>query len=317
MRLVMMGTGPFAVPTFRALLAGPHEVVALVTRPTPPPVGRRKTSPNPMRDVGEAAGLTVIAPESINTPESIAAVQAFGADLLVVCDYGQILSPDALRVAPLGGINLHASLLPRYRGSAPINWAIYRGEKETGVSVIHMTPLLDGGNVLTVRTTPIGIDDNAVELEARLAELGVDAVQEALDMLVSWDFVSPLGAPQDPALVTKARRLRKTDAAINWTRTAKQIQRQVRAFQPWPGTFVLWDRGSGEPLRLVLDKVTALDDASTAAPGTVVAATRDALRIATGRGTLAVQRLQPAGKKVMEIGEFLRGYPIAVGTVLS
>lgn len=317
MRLLMMGTGPFAVPTFRALLAGSHEVVALVTRPTPPPVGRRKTPANPMQDVGEAAGLPIFAPESINTPEVIATVKAFAPDLLVVCDYGQILSPDALAVAPLGGINLHASLLPRYRGSAPINWAIYRGEKETGVSVIHMTPLLDGGNVLTIRKTPIGIDDNAVELEARLAELGVGAVNESLDALVSWDVRSQFGVPQDPALVTKARRLRKTDAVVNWTRTAQQIQRQVRAFQPWPGTFVLWDRGSGEPLRLVLDKVTALDEHSAAAPGTVVGSGRDKLHIATGRGTLAINRVQPAGKRVMEIGEFLRGYPMSEGTVLT
>ena len=317
MRLVMMGTGPFAVPTFRALLAGSHEVVALVTRPTPPPVGRRKTPANPMQEVGEAAGLPVFAPDSINTPEAIATVGAYRADLLVVCDYGQILSPEALSVTPLGGINLHASLLPRYRGSAPINWAIYRGEQETGVSVIHMTPLLDGGNVLTVRKTPIGIEDNAIELEARLAELGVGAVNEALEMLSGWDRSTPLGAPQDPALVTKARRLRKTDAAVNWTRTAKQIQRQVRAFQPWPGTFVLWDRGSGEPLRLVLDKVTALEESSTVVPGTVVRSAKDALHVGTGRGTLAINRVQPAGKRVMEIGEFLRGYPISEGTVLK
>lgn len=317
MRLVMMGTGPFAVPTFRSLLAGGHDVLGLVTRPTPPPIGRRKTPANPMRDVAEGAGLPVIAPDSINTPESVAAVRDFGADLLVVCDYGQILSPEALTVTPLGGINLHASLLPRYRGSAPINWAIYRGEQETGVSVIHMSPLLDGGNILTVRKTPIGIDDNAVELEARLAELGVGAVNDAIDILTNWDFLSPLGVPQDPALVTKARRLRKTDAAINWTRSAKQIQRQVRAFQPWPGTFMLWDRGGSEPLRLVLDKVSASDEAAAAPPGTVVLAARDQLHVATGKGTLVIERLQPAGKRIMEVGEFLRGYPIAVGTVLA
>lgn len=317
MRIVMMGTGPFAVPTFRWLLESAHTVPALVTRPTPPPVGRRKSPANPMRDTAEAAGIDVIAPDSINTPESIAAVKALAPDLLVVCDYGQILSPEALSVAPLGGINLHASLLPKYRGSAPINWAIYRGEQETGASVIHMTPLLDGGNVLTVRKTPIGIEDDAVVIESRLAELGVDAVREAIEMLEHWDRTSPLGAPQDPALVTKARRLRKTDAAINWSRTAKQIHRQVRAFQPWPGAYVLWNRGSGEPLRLVLDKVAALDEPANASPGTVVRSARDALHVATGGGSLAILRLQPAGKRIMEVGEFLRGYPMAEGTVLS
>jgi methionyl-tRNA formyltransferase len=316
MRLVMMGTGPFAVPTFRALLASEHEVAALVTRPTPPPVGRRKTPANPMREVADATGLKVLAPESINTPEAIAELKALAPELLVVCDYGQILSPEALSVAPLGGINLHASLLPKYRGSAPINWAIYRGEKETGDSVIHMTPLLDGGNLLAVRATPIAPEETAIELEARLAELGIEPVLESIQQLVTWDRRSPIGTPQDPALVTKARRLRKTDAELNWARTAKQIQRQVRAFQPWPGTFFLWQRGPGEPLRLVVDKVTALDEPTDASPGTVVRSSGE-LCVATKQGVLRIDRLQPAGKKVMAAAEFLRGYPLAVGTLLA
>jgi methionyl-tRNA formyltransferase len=317
MRLIMMGTGPFAVPTFRALLASEHEVAALVTRPTPPPIGRRKTPANPMQDVGQAAGLPILAPESINTPDAISSIAAFHADLLVVCDYGQILSPAALSVTPLGGINLHASLLPRYRGSAPINWAIYRGEKETGVSVIHMTPTLDGGNLLAIARTPIGAEETAVELEARLAEIGIAPVRESIEMLANWDRHSPIGTPQDPALVTKARRLRKTDALLHWTRTAQQLQRQVRAFQPWPGAYVLWERGAGEPLRLVLDKVTALAcEPATAPPGTVTRSD-DKLWIATSRGTLQIDRLQPAGKRVMEAREFLRGYPLKVGIVLT
>lgn len=317
MKLVMMGTGPFAVPTFEALLASEHEVLALVTRPTPPPVGRRKTPANPMREVAEARGLQVLAPESINTPEAIAELAAFSADLLVVCDYGQILATEAIRAARLGGINLHASLLPKFRGSAPINWAIYRGEKETGVSVIHITPLLDGGNVLATRTTPIGLEDNCVVLEARLAQLGIEPVQEAIAQLAQWDGSSPLGVPQDPALVTKARQLRKTDAAVKWSRTAVQLQRQVRAFQPWPGTFVLWDRGGSEPVRLVLDRVVAHpEEQVTAAPGTVIQNDGKSLWIATGGGALSIERIQPAGKKVMEIAEFLRGYPLVVGTHL-
>lgn len=318
MRLVMMGTGPFAVPTFQALLDSRHEVVALVTRPTPPPVGRRKTPANPMREVGVARGLSIFEPESINDESSIARLREFAADLFVVCDYGQILSPDCLRVAPLGGINLHASLLPKYRGSAPINWAMYRGEKETGVSVIHMSPALDAGNVLAVKSTPIDPRETAVELEARLAELGIEPVLESIDLLESWDRASLLGTPQDPAQVTKARRLRKTDAAVNWTRTAAQIARQVRAFQPWPGTFVLWARGQGEPLRLVLNQVAALPSSETTAePGTVVQSDGHSLQIATGRGLLAIEKIQPAGKRSLEIAEFLRGYPLAVGTRLG
>ncbi|HTN75161.1 MAG TPA: methionyl-tRNA formyltransferase [Pirellulaceae bacterium] len=314
MRLIMMGTGPFAVPTFRALLAGPHEVVALVTRPTPPPVGRRKTPANPMRDLGLEHRLPILEPESVNTPESIAALAAFQPDLLVVCDYGQILTAAAIEVAPLGGINLHASLLPKFRGSAPINWAIYRGEKETGVSVIHITPLLDGGNILSLRKTPIGPRDNAVELEARLAELGIEPVNEAIGQLATWDRVALLGVPQDPVLVTTARRLRKTDAQVNWQRTAVQIARQVRAFQPWPGTYLQWQRGSAAPQRLTLDRVTALAEPATAPPGTVTKSEGQTLWIATRQGTLSVERWQLEGKKALDMGEFLRGYSVAVGT---
>jgi methionyl-tRNA formyltransferase len=318
MRLLMMGTGPFAVPTFRALLDSAHDVACLVTRPTPPPVGRRKSPANPMRDLAQQRGLAVLAPENINDPAALAEVRAFAPDLLVVCDYGQILSPDALAVAPLGGINLHASLLPKYRGSAPINWAIYRGEVETGVSVIHITPQLDGGNVLAIERTPIGPEETAAELEPRLAALGVAPVLATIERLAAWDRTAPLGTPQDPALVTKARRLRKTDAEVKWSRSARQIQRQVRAFQPWPGTFTLWPRGGGEPIRLVLDKVTPLDDVPAAAPpGVVTHSDRQQLWVATGQGTLRIDRLQPAGKRVMEAAEFLRGHPLTVGAQLG
>ena len=172
MRLVMMGTGPFAVPTFRALLASPHEMLGLVTRPDKPAHRREKSPANPMREVALQHRLKVFEPESINSPEAQAWLGELAADLFVVCDYGQILSRDILSLARLGGINLHASLLPKYRGAAPINWAIYHGETETGVTVIHMTPQLDAGPCLVQHRTPIGPDETAPDLETRLAELG-------------------------------------------------------------------------------------------------------------------------------------------------
>ncbi|MFM7290077.1 MAG: methionyl-tRNA formyltransferase, partial [Planctomycetia bacterium] len=182
LKIVVMGTGPFAVPMFHGLLesaAGPpHAVVAVVTRPAHAPTGRRPP-PNPMRDAAAAAGVPILDPERINDPDSIAAIRALGPDLLVVCDYGQILSPAALAVAPYGGINLHGSLLPRHRGAAPVQWAILAGDAVTGVSVIHMTPALDAGHVITTRETPIGLADTAATLEERLAGMGVDAVLDA------------------------------------------------------------------------------------------------------------------------------------------
>ena len=313
MRLLMMGTGPFAVPTFQGLLDSPHEVLALITRPTPPPKGREKASLNPMRDLAEARGLTVYVPDSINTDEAAARLRDWNADLFVVCDYGQILSRAALKLAPLGGINLHASLLPKFRGAAPINWAILNGEAETGITVIHMTPRLDGGPCLVVRSTPIGGEETAPELERRLSEMGVPAVLEAIEMLSKIDQTSELGAVQAKDQVTKAPRLAKTDGLIDWTKPAAFIQRQVRALKPWPTTYTHWQRPGAEPLRVIVDHVIVTDEPAGAEPGTVVVSDGKQLVIATGQGRISIDAIQPAGKRVLQISEFLRGYPVKVG----
>jgi len=317
MRLLMMGTGPFAVPTFRALLDSPHEVLALVTRPTPQAKGREKASLNPMRDLAEERGLAIYAPESINTEEAKAKLREWNADLFVVCDYGQILSRSALGIAPLGGINLHASLLPKYRGAAPINWAILAGEQETGITVIHMTPRLDGGPCLVVTRTPIGPEETQPELEQRLSEMGVTAVLDAIEQLAKWDRVSSIGSRQPADQVTKAPRLAKTDGQIDWTKSAAYIQRQVRALKPWPTTFTHWLRPGGEPLRVIVDRVTVLPEPAGAEPGTVVISDGQQLVVATGEGRLAINALQPAGKRVLQISEFLRGYPVKPGERLG
>jgi len=319
MRIVMMGTGAFAVPIFRRLLESSHEVPALVTRPVPQaPPGRRITvPPNPMREVAEAAGLPVVAPESINSVDSLDLLRGYRADLFMVCDYGQILSAAALGSSRLGGINLHASLLPRYRGAAPINWAIYEGETETGVTVIHMTPGLDAGPCLIQRATPIGPSENAGQLERRLAEIGADAVLESLQMLAAWDGQSVLGVIQDPSRATRAPRLKKSDGEVRWEQSAEQIARQVRAFQPWPGTFTHWLR-SPAPLRLALWQVEAEPQSSGCPlPGTVVSADDQGLRVACGSGVLRITELQPSGKNRLPVGQFLRGYPLPVGERLG
>ncbi len=260
MRLLMMGTGPFAVPTFASLLDSAHDVVALVSRPVPPPKGRMKLPPAPMRDLAVERGVPILEPEDINAEESRRALAALDFQLLVACDYGQILSADTLAISPLGGINLHASLLPKYRGAAPINWAIYHGDAETGVTVIHMTARLDSGPCLVQRGTLIGPDEDAVQLERRLSQIGVDAVQEALGMIAQWDGQSPLGVVQDPRSATKAPRLKKSDGEVDWTRSSQQIVNQVRALKPWPGTFATWRRANGEAMRLILDRVSVVAD---------------------------------------------------------
>jgi methionyl-tRNA formyltransferase len=262
MRLLMMGTGPFALPTFRGLYQPRHSVVALVTRPVRTHRGRPVEPVSPLRQLAQEHGTTIFDPEDVNAADSLSRLAALRADLLVVCDYGQILAPATLAAARLGGINLHASLLPKYRGAAPINWAIYHGETETGVTVIHMTPQLDAGPSITQTRVAIGPDETAVELEARLAELGAGLICETIDRLESGE-VQPIA--QDAALASKAPRLKKTDGAIDWTRPAAAIKNQIRALEPWPKTYTFWHRSDGPPLRLILGPASVASDRLAAA----------------------------------------------------
>ena len=312
MRLIMMGTGPFAVPTFRSLFESPHELCALVTRPSisGPTRDKTKSPPNLMRELAESRGLKVLSPSDVNLPESHRELAELRPDLFVVCDYGQILSPETLGIAPLGGINLHGSLLPKFRGAAPVQWAIWRGEQESGITVIHMTPGLDAGPSLVQRKTAIGSTETAAELEPRLAELGVEPVHEAIAMLAKWDRASQLGTAQDPAQATRARRLKKSDGEVIWTQTGEQILRQFRAVQPWPGLYTHLLRSENKPLRVILEKVEVVPGVGNQTPGTVIQSTDGRLIVATGGEALSIVKLQPAGKRVLEAAEFLRGYPL-------
>jgi methionyl-tRNA formyltransferase len=310
MRLVMMGTGPFAVPTFRGLFETHHTVVALVTGPIKRR-GKRPVALSPMRDVAHEHGVEIFDPESINDPEALAVLRRYEADLHVVCDYGQILSADCLATARIGGINLHASLLPKYRGAAPINWAIYDGEAETGVSVIHMTPKIDAGPVIAQGRAPIEPVDTAETMEIRLSEVGSWLIRRTIDSLESGN---PEALPQDPALASKAPRLKKTDGEIDWSRPAEAVRNHVRAMYPWPKTYTYWHRPEADPLRLIVGPVEVIaDSAQSAPPGTVLEASEDRLVIATGEGAAALTSLQPAGKRAMAIREFLLGYRVSPG----
>lgn len=318
-----MGTGPFAVPMFRALVASPHAIVAVVTRPDHAPPGRRPP-PNPMREAANAAGIGILAPERVNDPAVVSALAALRPDLFVVCDYGQILSRDLLAVPPLGGINLHGSLLPRHRGAAPVQWAIRAGDRLSGVSVIHMTPALDAGNVIVARDVTVAPRETAAELEPRLAELGAGAVLDAVGRLqaalAAAGTVAGIGTPQDAALATRAPRLAKQDGIVDWTQAASSIERLRRALEPWPrlSTFVV--RGDGQRHRLVLEDVEVATHpaAAAAAPGTVLDASDGRLVVACGAGTaLAVTRLIPEGRRGMSAADYLRGSPLLPGAVLG
>jgi methionyl-tRNA formyltransferase len=319
LKLILMGTGPFAAPTFEWILRkSPHQVLAVVTRPVPPPVGRVKAPVNPIRDLAVKHNIPIFAPDSINEPAAIEFLKSQAADLYVVCDYGQILSREVLSIPRLGGINLHGSLLPRHRGAAPIVWAILSGDKETGVTVIHMTPGLDAGPMIVKVTWPIGEQATCAELETDLAARGPSAVASALEMLENWDGVTPLGEKQDPTLVTKAPRITKAMGEIDWTQSAETLGRQVRAFQPWPGSFSFLVRPEKESLRIVFLAVQAIKrEGNLVPPGSVVEVEKESFLIATGAGALRIASLQPAGKKPMEAAEFLRGYGLQPGMTFA
>ena len=310
LRVVMMGTGDFAVPTFRALCEGRHQVVALVTQPKRSGPGRHRHAENSMQSLAESHGIPVLQPERIKQSESVAAVAAFEPDMLVVAAYGQILPKRLLAVPRLEGVNLHASLLPKYRGAAPVNWAIYHAETRTGVTVIEMLPQLDAGPILGTKEVEILPDETAGELEGRLAELGAPLAIETLDRLEAGTIER---RPQDPDLVTQAPKLQKSDGLIDWSRSARELVNHVRAMQPWPSAFTFWFHGDEAPRRLILIRAQAVETAMSGRAGTVLVAENGRLEAATGHGSLSIERLQPAGKRVMTSAEFLRGQSIRAG----
>lgn len=310
MKLIMLGTGPFAVPTLRALVAGGHEVPLVVSRPFK---GRKKAPRPPMHTAAEELGIELWTPESVNLPESVERLAGIEADLLVVCDYGEILKPAALAATRLGGVNLHGSLLPKYRGAAPVQWAVLSGDDVTGNTVIQMTAGLDSGPCLAQQRVPIDPDETAGELEDRLAALGAEAVTEVVEKLADG---SAEPVEQVHADASKAPRLAKQDGLVDWTLPAEEITNRVRAMSPWPRAFSFWHAEGREPLRVAIDKVQVVEgDAAATVPNVApgigpggVLPDGKRLLVVTGSGLLEIVELQPAGKRAMAGGDFLRGY---------
>ncbi|QEG41109.1 Methionyl-tRNA formyltransferase [Roseimaritima ulvae] len=305
-----MGTGPFAVPSFEAIRQAGYEIPLVVTRPERVRKSRKGPPPAPVRQWAQSHDLQLFDPASINDPEAIATVAAQNADVLFVCDYGQILSDAALQAARCGGLNLHGSLLPAYRGAAPVQWAMWKGETETGVSVIHMTPKLDGGPVVVRRSLKIDPHETAGELEARLADDGVAATLQSLSDLALWDGNSAWGEIQDPAQACKAPRLQKSDGQIDWTQSAAQIDCQVRAMQPWPTAFTTLKSEGRADTRITIRSLEPTDTprAESLACGQIVVEGQTLFAAASDR-LLQIHQLQPAGKKAMAAADFLRGHP--------
>lgn len=308
-RTVFMGTPEFALATLEGLLAAGLPVVGAYTQPDRPSGRGKQLTPPPVKQLAAAHGIPVFQPLKLRLPEAVDALRLLAPDLIVVVAYGQILPKSVLDIPRYGCINVHASLLPKYRGAAPINQAIIDGAAETGITTMYMDVGLDTGDMLIRRTTPIGSFETAGELHDRLAILGREAMLETLEHLCAGTLVRE---QQDDTLSCYAPMLKKEQGRIDWTRPARELHNLVRGLDPWPGAYTLL---SGEPLKLA--RTVPFDEAPAAGPGTVLAADRDGVKIACGQGTLKVGELQLPGRKRLPAADFLRGHPLPAGTRLE
>lgn len=303
-----MGTPGFAVPALERLV-GTHQVVGVVTQPDRPAGRGRELQPPPVKQVALAYGLPLIQPPSLRTPEVLAQLAAWQPDVIVVAAFGQILRQNVLDLPPLGCLNIHASLLPRWRGAAPVAAAILAGDATTGVTIIKMDAGLDTGPILK-QSQPVAIqpDETREGLEGRLAQLGADLLQETLGAYLEGSL-QPYPQPEEG--VTYAPQLRKEDGLLDWSRPAVELDRRVRAFNPWPGAFTFW---RGQHLK-VLQAAPRPDWFSDAPPGTVIVLEGNAA-VVTGAGALLLKQVQLAGKRPMDITAFLCGQRDFVGSRL-
>lgn len=309
LRLVMFGTGGFALSTFRALFEMPHSVVGLVTQPDR--VGRgHHQHLNPLKELAIERGAPVFQPDKANLPESIAMLRSFEADLFVVAAYGQILSAELLGIPRLGAINVHASLLPKYRGAAPIQHAILNGEAETGITIFQIEPKLDAGPILAIDKLTIGAKEKYGELEQRLAELAVPLTQRVINQLADG---SARALTQDASQVTKASRFKKSDGEVPWHKTSHLVGCHVRGVQPWPKPSATLELANGTTLRLLILDVETRERAIAGDVGTIEVSDQKQLFVKTGDGAVEVLELQPDGKRAMSTAEFLRGHALRSG----
>ncbi|WP_027356485.1 methionyl-tRNA formyltransferase [Desulfofundulus thermocisternus] len=311
MRVVFMGTPDFAVPALHALVNAGYPVVGVVTQPDRPRGRGGRIQPPPVKQAALRMGLPVLQPVRVRDDYFIEQLRELKPDIIVVAAYGQILPPSILYLPPRGCVNIHASLLPRYRGAAPIHRAIMNGERETGVTIMLMDEGLDTGDILLQQAVSIEETDNAGVLHDRLALLGAELLLKALQLLKQGNLRR---RPQEDSLATYAPPLTREDEIINWERAARDLYNQIRGLDPWPGARTWWEgkvlkvwrvsiKGEGNPVKGVI-------------PGQVVTAGEEVL-VATGKGYLSLQEVQLQGGRRLPIADFLRGHNLVPGTVLG
>jgi methionyl-tRNA formyltransferase len=314
-RIVFLGSGAFAIPCLEGLLDGGHDVAAVVTQPDRRKGRGKALASPPLKPVAKARNLPVLQPRRVREPEAQEALRRLAPELQVVVAFGQIIPRSVIDIAPLGTVNVHASLLPKLRGAAPIHWAIANGERETGVSTMLIDEGLDTGPVLLQRATPIAPDETAVELEPRLARLGADVLLETVRGLASATLTA---SPQDHERATLAPLLKKEDGRLDWTRPARELHCRIRGFQPWPGTFSSLE---GRTVKILKahpggDAPDARD--GTGAPGTLLDVAPEGLVVACGAGSrLLVTEVQPESRRPMAAAAFAAGARLRPGRVFG
>lgn len=307
MRLVFMGTPAFAVPSLEGLAEAGHQLAGVFSQPDKP-VGRHhnKLQPTPVKERALARGIPVYQPETLRDGTALTILQELAPELIVVAAYGRFLPDEILALPPKGCINVHSSLLPKYRGSAPINWAILNGERVTGVTIQRMVREMDAGDIILQQSTPIGETEDAAALYDRLARLGGELAVEAVAQIQAGTAAY---TPQDHAKATPAPMLSKALSPVDWTRSAQEIYNQIRGLDPWPGAST--DVISGEPIKLWGGQV--VEKHTDALPGAIAAADKNGIDVACGDGNvLRILELQAPGKKRMSAADYLRGHPIQV-----
>lgn len=307
MRIVFMGTPEFAVPSLKALCENGYDVVGVFTQPDRPKGRGNKVTMSPVKEYALSQNIPVFQPQRIRR-DGVEDLKALAPDLCVTAAFGQILSQEILDIPPMGNINVHASLLPRHRGSAPINWAILQGDKEAGVTTMMMDKGIDTGDMLLKSATPIQSGETAGELTQRLSQLGADLLLETLHALENGTLVR---IPQDESQMTYDPMLDKQMGIIDWTMDAQSIVNRIHGLNPWPGCSTAWQDGRLKLLRATLAQ-------GSGAAGEIIGADAKAgLTIACGSGAVNITTLQAPGGKPMNAKDYLRGHPMAVGTVLK
>ncbi len=307
LRRVFFGTPDFAVPSIEALFGSHHAVVGVVTQPDRPRGRGQHVSDSPVKRAALSKGVPVLQPDRLKDESFLAALRAWHADAGVVAAYGRILPAAVLDAPPMGLVNVHASLLPRYRGAAPVHRSIIAGDRETGVSIMRVVQALDAGGVFATATRAIGPDDTSADVERDLARLGASLLLDVLDQLAAGRAAE---VPQDEAAATYAHRLRKEEGLIDWGAAAAAIHNQVRGLQPWP---MAWTFFGGR--RVILVRTRAVPDAPDRgpSPGSIVEIPKDALRVQTGCGRLDVLMVQPEGRRAMAARDFAAGHHAGAG----